>query len=38
MREWLRTILLCMIIALGVIYIIWSHHAADTTLLQGITR
>lgn len=37
MKEWVRTIVLVLLLAVGVAYILWTHHAATTSLLQGIT-
>lgn len=36
MKEWHRTILLSMLIILAVVYIIWTHHQAQTNLLNGV--
>ncbi len=36
MKEWLRTLLLVALILLAFAYIIWTHHVANTSLLQGI--
>jgi hypothetical protein len=37
-REWLRTIVLVVLIAIGIGFLVWTKHAADTGLLQGIGR
>jgi hypothetical protein len=38
MKEWTRTILLVALLLAGITFIIWTHHAADTNLLQGIAN
>jgi hypothetical protein len=38
MKEWTRTIILIVLILAGIAYMIWAHHAATDSLLQGVSH
>jgi hypothetical protein len=37
-REWIRTIILILLLGIGIAFLLWARHAADTSLLEGIGR
>jgi|GEM_PF-2711744 len=36
MKEWTRTILLVVLLAACVAFLLWTRHAAETSLINGI--
>lgn len=38
MKEWIRTVVLVLLLIGGVAFLIWSRHAADASLLHGIVH
>lgn len=36
MKEWHRTVILVVLIAVAIGYLIWAHHTLDASLLSGI--
>ena len=38
MKEWQRTIMLLLLLLLAIGFIVWSRHASDTSILQGVGK
>lgn len=36
MKEWHRTIILLVLLAIGIAFIVWSTHASNSSLVQGL--
>ncbi len=36
MKEWHRTVILLVLLALAIGYLIWSHYTIDTNFMRGL--
>ena len=36
MKEWTRTVILVLLLVACIAFLVWSRHAADSSLIQGI--